>query len=80
MAGDKEEEEKVQDKVSKTKEMKCREYTHKLIKEEEGVVQSVTKVNLFLFFPLEYHGSKLFYLNFNKLACLLKALCVFFDR
>ena len=50
MAGYKEEEEKVQDKVSKTKEMKCREYTHKLVKEEEGVVQSVTKLNLFIFF------------------------------
>ena len=49
MAGDKEEEEKVQDKVSKTKEIKCREYTHKLVKEEEGMVQSVTKMNLFLF-------------------------------
>ena len=58
MAGDKEEEEKVQDKVSKTKEIKCRENTHKLVKEEEGVVQSVTKMNLFLF-PLEYRGSKL---------------------
>ena len=49
MAGDKAEEEKVQDKVSKTKAIKCREYTHKLVKEEEGVVQSVTKMNLFLF-------------------------------
>ena len=78
MAGDKEAEEMVQDKVSKTKKIKCREYAHKLVKEEEVVVQSVTKVNLFLFFPLEYHGSKLFYLNFNKLACLLKAVCAFF--
>ena len=65
MAGGKEEEEKVQDKVSKTKEIKCREYTPKLVKEEEGLFKSATKVNLFLFFPLEYHGSKLFYLNFN---------------
>ena len=65
MAGDKEEEEMVQDKVSKTKEIKCRVYAHKLVKEGEGVVQSVTKMNLFLFFPLEYQSSKLFYLNFN---------------
>ena len=65
MAGDKDVEEKVQDKVSKNKDIKCREDTHKLVKEEKVVVQSVTKVNLFLFFPLEYHGSKLFYLNFN---------------
>ena len=50
MAGYKEEGEKVQDKVSKTKDIKCRENTHKLVKEEEGVVQSVTKLNLFLFF------------------------------
>ena len=50
MAGDKEAEEMVQDKVSKTKKIKCREYAHKLVKEEEVVVQLVTKMNLFLFF------------------------------
>ena len=57
MAGDKEEEEKVQDK--ETKEIKCREYTHKLVKEEEGVVQSVTKMNLFLFsFGISWFQTK----------------------